>query len=43
MESNLDIFYNEDFLYVATSDGTIKKINIKYVANKLWEKNIELR
>ena len=39
--NNLDIFYIDDFIYVATSDGTIKKIDSKS-GNKSWEKNIDL-
>jgi len=38
---NLDIFHNEDFLYVATSDGTIKKIDSKS-GNKSWVKKLNI-
>ena len=38
---NLDIFYADDFLYVATSDGTIKKLDSK-TGDKLWEKELEI-
>jgi len=39
--NNLDLFYIDDFIYVATSDGTIKKIDSKS-GNKSWEKNLDL-
>ena len=39
--NNLDIFYIDNFIYAATSDGTIKKIDSKS-GNKSWEKNIDL-
>ena len=35
------MYYIDDFIYVATSDGTIKKIDSKS-GNKSWEKNIDL-
>lgn len=38
---NLDIFHADDFLYVATSDGTIKKLDSK-TGDKLWEKKLEI-
>ena len=38
--SNFDIFIHDDFLFAATSDGTVKKIN-KNTGDILWEKNIE--
>ena len=38
---NLDLFYIDDFIYVAASDGAIKKIDSKS-GNKSWEKNIDL-
>ncbi len=39
--NNLDIFYVDDFLYAASSDGTIKKLDVN-TGNKLWEKNHEI-
>ena len=39
--NNLDIFYIDDFLYAASSDGTIKKIDVN-TGSKLWEKNHEI-
>jgi outer membrane protein assembly factor BamB len=39
--ANLDIFHNEDFLYAATSDGTIKKIDSK-TGNEIWEKKLDI-
>jgi len=38
--NNFDIFNDDDFLFIATSDGTIKKVN-KNNGDTLWEKNIE--
>ena len=38
--SNFDIFIFDEFLFSATSDGTIKKIN-RITEDILWEKNIE--
>ena len=38
---NLDIFHIEDFLYVATSNGTIKKIDSNN-GNKFWEKKFNV-
>ena len=38
---NLDIFHIEEFLYVATSDGTIKKIDSKS-GNELWVKKFNV-
>ena len=38
--NNFDIFNDDDFLFTATSDGTIKKVN-KNNGDTLWEKNIE--
>ena len=38
---NLDIFHIEDFLYVATSNGTIKKID-SITGNKFWEKKFNV-
>ena len=38
--SNLDIFNVDDFLFSASSDGTVKKLN-KNTGDILWEKNIE--
>jgi len=38
---NLDIFHFEDFLYVATADGTIKKIDSKS-GKKFWEKKFNV-
>jgi len=38
---NLDIFHIDDFLYVATSDGTIKKIDSNS-GNKFWEKKFNV-
>ena len=38
---NLDIFHIEDFLYVATSNGTIKKIDSN-TGNKFWEKKFNV-
>ena len=37
---NLDIFQTDEFFYAATSDGTIKKLNIEN-GDTLWEKNLE--
>ena len=38
--SNFDIFFVDEFLFSATSDGTIKKVN-RNTGDILWEKNIE--
>jgi outer membrane protein assembly factor BamB len=38
---NLDIFHMDDFLYVATSDGTIKKLDSNS-GNKFWEKKFNV-
>ena len=38
---NFDIFNADDFLFTATSDGTIKKLNIE-TGDILWEKNVEI-
>ena len=38
---NLDIFHSEDFLYVATSDGTIKKLDSKS-GDQIWQKDLEV-
>ena len=37
--SNFDIFHYEEFLFTATSDGTVKKLD-KSTGDVLWEKNI---
>ena len=37
--ANLDIFHIDEFLYAATSDGAIKKIDSKS-GNKFWEKKL---
>ena len=39
---NLDIFHIEDFLFIATSDGTIKKIDSKS-GNTFWEKKFNVK
>ena len=39
--SNLDIFHFEESLFVATSDGTIKKFNID--GEELWENKIDYK
>jgi len=38
---NLDIFHIDDFLYVATSDGSIKKLDSKS-GNQFWEKKFNV-
>ena len=40
--TNLDIFYKEDFVYVASSSGAIKKINIK-TGEESWERNFDIK
>jgi len=40
--SNLDIFYSNDFVYAASSSGTIKKLNIK-TGDQSWEKNLDIK
>jgi len=38
---NLDIFHSEDFLYVSTSDGTIKKLDSK-TGDQIWQKDLKI-
>ena len=38
---NFDIFKSDNFLFAATSDGVIKKLNIE-TGDTLWEKNVEI-
>ena len=38
---SLNIFYSENFLYAATSDGTIKKLDSKS-GDQIWQKDLEV-